>query len=556
MNLLLVTILIALAEAQHANFKYWCGKKYNSSLPHFDAYNLGSPDNMRDLPRPQSSQKVRMVQEKLPYLSNDTNGAIVAYIPSRFFAMGGNTNISISIASLNMKTMVGSQYAGKGYSFPLDLSKVSNGMTTLEADLSYASYHNGSAGQQNLESVFFDFYKVDPPSNGSYVVLDAHTQALSVNGGPQFVPVGYYVSSGFVFNNTVSNLSASASAAMTQYASGGYNVFMYSGPISTNDTEMEMTLNLAAQNNLYYQADVTDIVDNITALEIFTQKWSSHANFLSYYIGNEPDGPEGIGSFQPIESFNGYEYLKMVDPYHPVTLVTNCAHSAPDYAGAVDFLSTDVYSVGIPTVYNNLVCNLTQGDCGCDLCNASNPIASVADRYDSIYSDLGVNYPAVLFVEQTFSDNTYWSRLPLYEEELAMAWISIVAGGNGVLGYTYPVADDPTSQFPLSAALQDFASQMANYSSSTLLTGPRVGYSKYNGVYSAAWSSGTIIAVNAMNYTNDATILTHNFGLNGTSVQATALGKEFGNQTTRPQMMGGAITDQLKPYSVRVYTVS
>jgi len=230
---------------------------------------------------------------------------------------------------------------------------------------------------------------------------------------------------------------------MKQYASEGYNFFMYSGPISTNDTEVGMTLNLAAQYGLYYQSDVTDIVDNITALEIFVQKWSSYPAFLSYYIGNEPDGPEGIGSFQPIESVNGYDYLKMVDPYHPVTLVTNCAHTAPEYVSAVDFVSTDVYAVGIPTVYNNLVCNATQSDCGCDLRNASNPILSVADRYESIYSDLGIDYPATLFVEQTFYENTsYWSVLPTYQEELAMAWISIVSGGNGILGYRYPVSSN------------------------------------------------------------------------------------------------------------------
>jgi len=146
--------------------------------------------------------------------------------------------------------------------------------------------------------------------------------------GKPFVPIGYYVDTSYIFSSSSSNFSGTASAAMKQYASEGYNFFMYSGPISTNDTEVGMTLNLAAQYGLYYQSDVIDIVDNITALEIFVQKWSSYPAFLSYYIGNEPDGPEGIGSFQPIESVNGYDYLKMVDPYHPVTLVNNCAHTA------------------------------------------------------------------------------------------------------------------------------------------------------------------------------------------------------------------------------------
>jgi len=124
-----------------------------------------------------------MVQEKLPYMTNDTNASIVAFIPATYFSTADGTNITVSISSLNVMVTVGPQYSGKGFTFPIDLSMASTGMSTLEAELSYAQYYNGSASPSGFATVMFDFYKVAPPSNGSVAFLDANTQAISVNGG-------------------------------------------------------------------------------------------------------------------------------------------------------------------------------------------------------------------------------------------------------------------------------------------------------------------------------------------------------------------------------------
>lgn len=75
-------------------------------------------------------------------------------------------------------------------------------------------------------------------------------------------------------------------------------------------------------------------------------------------------------------------------------------------------------------------------------------------------------------------------------------------------------------------------------------------------MYAAAWNSGTIVAVSAMNYTNYAKLLLGDLGLNGTSVSATVLGRVYGNMSTYPQIQGDAVTDQLQAYSVRVYIVT
>jgi hypothetical protein len=230
----------------------------------------------------------------------------------------------------------------------------------------------------------------------------------------------------------------------------------------------------------------------------------------------------------------------------------------PSFDTHGDFMMVDVYAVGIPTEYNGVQCNATQGCCGCDLCDATNPVVSIFDRYDRVRGDLGTQYPSLWFVEQTFYDNTsYWSRAPTYQEELNMAWASVMSGGSGVLGYTWPVTGVPTAYPQLGLALSDFAQQMLkdSYAHDTVLSGSRVAYGSSGSVYYAAWATGTVVALNTdYNATRAFAATAAELGLSDSAtLTGVTLGRMSDGEKTKVSMKNGLLVDSLGPMEVRIY---
>ena len=558
----IITILGLFAlQATADKFNFWCGKPYNATAPHFAGYNMGWPDGSYDLPHGQDYHSIKVVQGRLPYLNTDTEYTAVAYVPRSAFDMTQQMNITVSIPKLNASKTIAPSQAFNGVSFPIDGSVIGEGRSQFAADITYTQSENFTMFQAYLDTVVMDVYKApEPATNTSVVALDTLTQTISVNGCKRFIPIGYYVSTGAMFAGDFSDVDK----FVAQYASEGYNTMMHAGSITSNSTQMDWTLRLCEKYGLYYQADVVGIAGNITALAEFIDRWTKYPSFLSYYIGNEPDGNLGVGSLEPAQSKYAHDFLKFNDPYHPVTLVTNCAHTMPMFAGNTDFVMNDVYSVGIPDHFQGFVCNETQGDCGCDLCDSTNAVRAVADRFDGFYEDLGINYPAITFVEQTFySDAAYWSRPPTYAEEFAMAWLSIVSGASGVLGYTYPVTGVPMEYSELKHAIADFAANMSSESTlaqNTVLSGARVHYGRQQNVYYASWLSGYIIAVSA-DYKNSSPLALFTSDLDISSetskFSAQALGRQTtGKGTRQVHVKDGLLVDSVAPLSVVVYAPS
>ena len=536
------------------NYKFWCGKKYNATGPSFEGFNIGWPSNY-DLPHGQEYHKIRLVQGLLPYLTTDTDTSVVAYVPRIVFESNGMMNVTISIPELTGSVIISPSDAVDGVSFPVDASSLLTGKNRISADVSYSRFENGTEYRDYLDTVFFDFYKVSPPSdNTSVVALDAMSQGISINGNDPLMLIGYYVANEYMFSAGYDE----AEEAVQKYASEGYNVMMHVSPIDQNDTQMLWTLELCQKYKIYYQADVSDITGNLTALGGFIDQWSGYSSLLSYYIGNQPDGPIGIGSSEPTQSEFAYDFIKLFDPYHPITLVTNCAHSMPLFEKNVDFFMNDVYPVGIPDSYNGIECNATQGVCGCDLCDSTNAVKAIAERFKGLHQDLGVNYPTIALVEQTWYDNTsYWSRLPTYAEEFTMAWTSIISGGVGVFGFVWPVAGAPTTYPQLGLALSDFADYMftRGLADKTVLSGARVAHGVQGSVYYAAWSSGYVVAVNT-DYSNCAplALFTEQVGLSYTKlVIGSSIGRNIVDTTSPILVKNGLLVDEIEPLSVKIY---
>ena len=555
LSLAVAALATSVQVAQADIYKFWCGRKYNATAPSFAGYNPGSPMAEYDQPHGDEYHSIKVVQGTMPYETGQSDVSLVAYVPQNVFDANGDLNLTISVPMLGANTTVTADQAVNGVSFSGRASGLVAGKNRMSADASFTQYENGTAFSSWYDTIFFDFWTVEPPKEEGgkgLVALNTLDQSVSVNGGKPFYPIGYYVSNSYMFSGDY----AAAEAAVKKYASEGYNVLMHGGAIGSNATQLKWTLELCDKYDLYYQCDVTDMTQNLTALGLLVSDFAyKYKSFMSYYIGNEPDGNIGVGSLEPVQSQTAYEFLKVADPYHPVTLVTNCAHTMPIFGRNVDYAMTDVYAVGIPTEYNGLECTPFQGDCGCDLCDGSNPVKAVFDRWALVYEDLGVQYPAMWLVEQTFYDNTsYWSRPPTYQEELAMAWASVVAGGSGVLGYTWPVTGVPTKYPQLGLALSDFASQMSKYAADTAISGPRVAFNSIGSVYYASWASGTVVAMN-IDYKQAAgfAAAASELGISKSSVKGQGLGRSSSSHAIDISVHGGLLMDQLSPLEIKVY---
>lgn len=136
-----------------------------------------------------------------------------------------------------------------------------------------------------------------------------------------------------------------------------------------------------------------------------------------------------------------------------------------------------------------------------------------------------------------------------------MAWASVMSGGSGVLGYTWPVTGVPTTYPQLGLALSDFASQMSTYAQKTVLSGSRVAYGSMGSVYYASWSTGTVVALNT-NYNNTAgfAATVEELGLStSATINGQSLGRTSNEKTTHISVQGGLLVDQLLPLEIKLY---
>jgi len=147
----------------------------------------------------------------------------------------------------------------------------------------------------------------------------------------------------------------------------------------------------------------------------------------SYYIADEPDGP-GYG-IDPSILCDTYESIKKLDPYHPITLVLNCAHSAAYYSRCTDIVMADPYPIGL------------QHAVGCDECKGD--VSDVSIRIQEVLATINYSKPFWI-VPQSFGGVQHWIREPTPLEERAMTYLALIYGARGIQYY---------NGFPMSSAL-------------------------------------------------------------------------------------------------------
>lgn len=293
-----------------------------------------------------------------------------------------------------------------------------------------------------------------PPRNdtGSTVKLDyLHggllTSTTTPNASSLWTPIfpySYYVSWGGYLNGSLENL--------TSFASYGYNIIHPTPGASQtapfDEPEFSQFLDAIDEMGLWLMYDTRWTYKNLSSLSSQIQSLMSRPSLLLWYTADEPDG-QG----DPLNAtLNAYETIKSLDPYHPVSLVLNCANFYfREYTSGTDIIMTDPYPIS-----NNLTfaaqwgtpCNLTYGCCGCDDC-VPPPFPNIPNRFESFrryeewIGNPGHRGPSPLWgVPQAFGGSEYWTRPPTGEEEVVMDFLFLNHGAKALVAWNWPTTDD------------------------------------------------------------------------------------------------------------------
>lgn len=336
-----------------------------------------------------------------------------------------------------------------------------NGSTSLNV------IANSPDAIQTFQSMTEILIVTERNDTGSMARIDRLTGGLQVQSPltnhtwKSIFPYSFYTSWDWI-SSTINN--ATAPKNLTTFRNLGYNL-IHPVPPGGNDpfdpTIFEEFLRICDELELYVMYDMRHTYQNATSITTQLSRLQSHPSLLLYYTADEPDG-----WCDPLNATSiAYKHIQQIDPYHPISLVLNCAnfHFA-EYTAGADIILEDTYPIIISSTYSPVYdtpCNSTYGDCGCDNCHVgdssypeyvTNPFRDISDRVDSLYAYqkwLGASTSTqrlrkpVWGVPQAFFDaNSFWSRWPTAEEEAVMALLRVVHGAMGIVAWIYPTREE------------------------------------------------------------------------------------------------------------------
>ena len=204
----------------------------------------------------------------------------------------------------------------------------------------------------------------------------SYRRAKSTEWMPIF-PYTYYTQWTLYWNTSTSTLE--------EFSAMGYNMIhiVPTGDLGNSPFPWDVFqpyLDKAAELGLFFQYDVLFQPTNFTNMIEQVDRLKSHPSILLWYIADEPDGKSN-----PINATRlGYEQIRALDKYHPVSEALNCYDFYyEDYASGAEIILSDVYPISTNTSFStvyNTTCNATYGCCGCDDCHGS--FKDVSDRLD------------------------------------------------------------------------------------------------------------------------------------------------------------------------------
>jgi hypothetical protein len=349
-----------------------------------------------------------------------------------------------------------------GIEIDVDLTDMREGSTLLS--LLYVS----PDGHQTLQTTSTIQILPERNDSGSMSRIDRHHGGLQVRSSlsnhtwKNIYPVSFYTSWDWI-SSTIIN--ASAPKNLSTFRSLGFNIIHPVPPGGTDPFDpvlFDTFLTICDELELYIMYDMRHTYQNTTSITTQLSRLQSHPSLLLYYTADEPDG-----WCDPLNATSlAYTHIQKTDPYHPVSLVLNCAnfHFA-EYTAGADIILEDTYPIIKSSTYSpvyNTPCNASYGDCGCDNCHVNdpslpayveNPFLDISERVDNLYwyQDW---LPAVLTppgrlkkpvwgVPQAFFDaDSFWSRWPSAREEAVMALLRVSHGAMGLVAWLYPTSEE------------------------------------------------------------------------------------------------------------------
>ncbi|KAF2397957.1 hypothetical protein EJ06DRAFT_523356 [Trichodelitschia bisporula] len=372
----------------------WCGKAYKASNASFDPGGQLEPPPLSDVPLLDLQVAPRMSI----YLSTESQASLIVsaaithtvgepycaeWDPSSELTRMNGTSFRLTITLLDRTTVLSTTSIAANTTLneiPIPLTGLKAGTTPQQILLTLTSPHCP-------ETTFFSITTLTllpPPENGSAARTDALHGGLHVltdSSAPTtwepIFPYSFYGDWGGHFAGSPSNLSA--------FASHGFNIFHPTPGADPSApwgewASFDAALDQLEELGLWLMYDMRWSYKNLTAVTAQVERIKHRKRLLLWYTADEPDG-WGDALDAPLRAADA---IRTADPYHPVSLVLNCAnfHFGP-YAAGADILLTDPYPVGNNASYSTLwdtPCNATYGDCGCDGCIGE--LKDVARRMD------------------------------------------------------------------------------------------------------------------------------------------------------------------------------
>jgi hypothetical protein len=198
----------------------------------------------------------------------------------------------------------------------------------------------------------------------------------------------------------------------------GFNTIHNYGTASGRTKQVNAYLDLADKYGLWVLVDLTGVQGlHTSTVEQQIRDYGHHPSVLTWLLVDEGD----MKGWSPVKARYMADSMRAVDPSRPIGMVVrDCA----SYANAVDLLLPDPYTLrSVPTPQFGLMEMLQKSQAAS--VNSITPTAVVSVLQAFKYED------------EFDKENKDSGRVPSYEEERCISYLSIAAGQQGVTFYAY-----------------------------------------------------------------------------------------------------------------------
>ncbi|KAF2662000.1 hypothetical protein K491DRAFT_618434 [Lophiostoma macrostomum CBS 122681] len=445
----------------------WCGKAYRPTNSSFDPGGWLSPP-----PEGSNLLDLRVRPRHSFYLSSETKASFIVdtVVNGKYGtpyknetwdnAKSNGTSVPFTEMDLQIRDATNQEILLPATRIPINATNIEIEFDLQKTRYPWTIWAFGASpeGLQTYHKILHINVLPERNDTGSVARIDSlyggiqTKSSLTGNTWKTIFPYSFYTSWDWIAS-TINN--ASATTNLQTFRDSGFNIIHPIPPGGTdpfNHTLFSEFLALCDELELYVMYDMRHTYQNQSSIATQLSYLQSHPSLLLYYTADEPDG-----WCDPLNATHlSNDYIKSLDPYHPVSLVLNCANFYFDeYTSGADIILEDTYPIAANTTFSpvyNTPCNATYGDCGCDDCHANdpaypayvhNPFLDISDRVDNFYTYqnwLGrAAEKPVWGVPQAFWDQgSFWERWPTPAEEAVMSVLRVNHGAKGIVSWDYP----------------------------------------------------------------------------------------------------------------------